>query len=112
MSKRQSARQQLIEGLRAVAEFYESYPQAYDDGMMLVLSMYVSGHGANNTLAAMSSLLGECEQSYDQGFIAVSKIFSPRVKLEIFSRLPVLNRWRVLAATLDRSARFFQCRFD
>jgi hypothetical protein len=56
--------------------------------MMLVFSMYVSGHRANKALATMAAVLGECEQSYKQGLISVSKTFSPRVKLEMFSPLP------------------------
>ena len=47
----QRCRPHFIEGLRAVANFYEENPEAYYDGMHITLNMYVWGGAARQTLA-------------------------------------------------------------
>jgi hypothetical protein len=80
--------QQLIDGLRAVASFYETHPAAYYDGMPLVLSMYVGSRNARRVLALLETTFGQCEKSCRQDYLVVSKSFGPKVKLEIFTRFP------------------------
>jgi hypothetical protein len=86
VSTSRTSRQELIDGLRAVAAFYEEHPQAYDDGMTLTLSMYVSGCAADHTLATMASALGTCDRSRSEEYRSVAKKFSSRVRLEFFRR--------------------------
>lgn len=80
------ARQELIDGLRAVAAFYEENPHAHDDGMTVVLSMYVPGQAAGRILAMMESALGICTKNRTREYCSVAKSFSSRVKLEFFTR--------------------------
>lgn len=85
MSRQERARRQLIAGLRAVADFYESNPSAYYDGLTLSLCIYVTGSAASGILATMATIFGECEQSCNASHLTVSKQFSSKVKLEIFA---------------------------
>ena len=63
MSIEQHRRRQFIEGLRAVASFYEQNPDAYYDGMHLTLNMYVWGGAARQTLARRPGHLANATRS-------------------------------------------------
>src|ERR1700751_4564164 len=61
----QHRRREFIEGLRAVARFYEENPGAWYDGMHLTLNMYVWGRTARKTLAETARAFGQCNKVYD-----------------------------------------------
>ena len=78
-------RRQFIEGLRAVANFYEQNPGAWYDGMHLTLNMYVWGRSARNTLAEMARAFGQCDKVYDDNNITLSRQFSEQVTVAVFA---------------------------
>jgi hypothetical protein len=78
-------RRQFIEGLRAVANFYEENPGAWYDGMHLTLNMYVWGRSARKTLAEMARAFGQCNKVYDDNNITLSRQFSEQVTVAVFA---------------------------
>jgi hypothetical protein len=99
-------RQQFIDGLRAVAHFYEQDPAAYYDGRHITLNMYVWGSDAPTTLARAAGAFGHCNKLYDENNVTVSRQFSPQVTLAVFApRAKVCKR--LPAAKVDREE--WQC---
>ena len=85
MSDQQLRRRQFIEGLRAVAKFYEENPGAWYDGMHLTLNMYVWGRAARKALIETARLFGHCNKIYDETNITVSRQFSEQVTVAVFA---------------------------
>ena len=86
-------RRQFIEGLRAVAQFYEAHPEAWYDGIHLTLNMYIWGRNAREILAQTVRDLGQCTKKYDQTNITVSRKFSDQITLSVFApRFKVCSR--------------------
>jgi hypothetical protein len=85
MSDQQLRRRQFIEGLRAVATFYEENPGAWYDGMHLTLNMYVWGRAARKALIETARLFGHCNKVYDENNITVSRQFSEQVTVAVFA---------------------------
>jgi hypothetical protein len=85
MSDEQLRRRQFIEGLRAVAKFYEENPGASYDGMHLTLNMYVWGRTARKALIETARLFGHCNKIYDENNMTVSRQFSEQVTLAVFA---------------------------
>jgi hypothetical protein len=81
----QRRRRHFIEGLQAVAKFYEENPDAYYDGMHLTLNMYVWGGAARKTLAETARAFGQCDKIYDDKNVAVSRQFSEKVTVSVFA---------------------------
>jgi len=81
----QHRRRQFIEGLRAVARFYEDNPDAWYDGIHLTLNMYIWGREAREILARSVRALGSCIKTYDDTNITVSRKFSDQVTLSFFA---------------------------
>jgi hypothetical protein len=89
----QRRRRLFIEGLRAVAQFYEAHPEAWYDGIHLTLNMYIWGRGARGALARTVRALGQCTKKYDDRNITVSRKFTDQVTLSIFApRAKVCSR--------------------
>jgi len=78
-------RRHFIEGLRAVATFYEQHPDAYYDGIPITLNMYVWGNAARQTLAAMARAFGRCSKVYDDRNVTVARQFSEQITLAVFA---------------------------
>ena len=73
MSIEQHRRRLFIEGLRAVATFYE---QNDYDGMHITLNM----HGAaRHTLYEMARVVGQSNNSYDDRNVTVSRQFNEQI---------------------------------
>jgi hypothetical protein len=85
MSGEPLRRRQFIEGLRAVATFYEENPGAWYDGMHLTLNMYVWGRTARKALIETARLFGHCNKIYDENNITVSRQFSEQVTVAVFA---------------------------
>ena len=85
MSDEPLRRRQFIEGLRAVATFYEQNPGAWYDGMHLTLNMYVWGRTARKALIETARLFGHCNKIYDENNITVSRQFSEQVTVAVFA---------------------------
>jgi hypothetical protein len=85
MSDEQLRRRQFIEGLRAVAKFYEENPGASYDGMHLTLNMYVWGRTARKALIETARLFGHCNKIYDENNITVSRQFNEQVTVAVFA---------------------------
>jgi hypothetical protein len=85
MSDEQLRRRQFIEGLCAVAKFYEENPGASYDGMHLTLNMYVWGRTARKALIETARLFGHCNKIYDENNITVSRQFSEQVTVAVFA---------------------------
>jgi len=85
MSDEPLRRRQFIEGLRAVATFYEQNPGAWYDGMHLTLNMYVWGRTARKALIETARLFGRCNKIYDENNITVSRQFSEQVTVAVFA---------------------------
>ncbi|MDT7811552.1 MAG: hypothetical protein QOJ42_1468 [Acidobacteriaceae bacterium] len=85
MSDEQLRRRQFIDGLRAVAKFYEENPGASYDGMHLTLNMYVWGRTARKALIETARLFGHCNKIYDENNITVSRQFSEQVTVAVFA---------------------------
>ncbi len=81
----QPRRRQFIEGLRAVANFYEQNPGAWYDGMHLTLNMYVWGRAARKTLIETARAFGQCNKVYDENNITLSRQFSEQVTVAVFA---------------------------
>ena len=82
---KQTARQQLIAGLRAVADFYQQQPTAYYDGLPITLNMYICGTDAQQVLDHTSSLFSTCTLANDSKNITVSHKFNEQVTLSFFA---------------------------
>lgn len=85
MNIEQQRRRHFIEGLQAVAKFYEENPDAYYDGMHLTLNMYVWGGAAHKTLAETARAFGQCDKIYDDKNVTVSRQFSEKVTVSVFA---------------------------
>jgi hypothetical protein len=86
-------RRQFIEGLRAVAQFYETHPEAWYDGIPLTLNMYIWSRKAREILAQTVRALGQCTKKYDDTNITVSRKFSGQITLSVFApRFKVCSR--------------------
>jgi hypothetical protein len=101
MNKEQHRRLHFIQGLRAVATFYEENPNAWYDGMHLTLNMFVWGRAARKTLAETAKAFGQCNKVYDDTNITVSRQFSDQVTVAVFApRAKVCRRIVVGARVL------------
>jgi len=78
-------RRQFIEGLRAVARFYEENPDAWYDGIPITLNMYVWGREARDVMARTVKVLGSCTKNYDDTNMTVAKKFTDQVTLSLFA---------------------------
>jgi hypothetical protein len=85
MSAEQQRRRHFIEGLRAVATFYEQNPHAFYDGMQITLNMYVWGNTARQTLGEMARAFGQCSKTYDDRNVTVCKNFSEQISVAVFA---------------------------
>jgi hypothetical protein len=79
----QRRRRQFIEGLRAVAQFYEENPGAWYDGIHLTLNMYIWGRKTREILARTVRSFGQCTKLYDDAYITVSRKFGDQVTLSV-----------------------------
>jgi hypothetical protein len=100
MSNEQRRRRQFIEGLRAVAEFYDKNPGAWYDGMHLTLNMYVWGRAARKALIETARLFGRCNKIYDENNVTVSRQFSEQVTLAVFAARARVCRRLVLGSRI------------
>lgn len=98
MSLDQRRRLHFIEGLRAVAKFYEDHPNAWYDGMHLTLNMFVWGRAAAKTLAETARAFGQCNKVYDETNVTVSRQFSEQVTVAVFAPRAKVCRRVVLGA--------------
>jgi hypothetical protein len=85
MNKEQHRRRHFVQGLRAVANFYEENPGAWYDGMHLTLNMFVWGSTARQALADTARAFGQCNKLYDDTNITVSRQFSDQVTVAVFA---------------------------
>jgi hypothetical protein len=100
----QLRRQRFIEGLRAVAQFYEQNPDAWYDGIHLTLNMYIWGRAAREILARTVRAFGPCTKNYDHTNVTVSRKFSDQVTLSVFAPRAKVCR-RVILGTRILPAR-------
>ena len=100
MSNDQHRRRQFIEGLRAVAQFYEEHPAAWYDGMHLTINMYVWGRAARKNLSDTARAFGHCNKVYDDNNITVSRQFSEQVTVAVFAAKARVCRRIVLGARI------------
>jgi hypothetical protein len=100
----QRRRQHFIQGLRAVAQFYEDNPGAWYDGIHLTLNMYIWGRAAREILARTVRAFGQCTKNYDHTNITVSRKFSDQVTLSVFAPRAKVCR-RVILGTRILPAR-------
>src|SRR6267154_4274583 len=100
MSDEPLRRRQFIEGLRAVATFYEQNPGAWYDGMHLTLNMYAWGRTARKALIETARLFGPCNKIYDENNITVSRQFSEQVTLAVFAARERVCRRVILGSRL------------
>jgi hypothetical protein len=98
LNLQQRRRLHFIQGLRAVAKFYEDHPNAWYDGMHLTLNMFVWGRSARKTLAEMAMAFGHCNKVYDDTNITVSREFSEQVTVAVFAPRAKVCRRVVLGA--------------
>jgi hypothetical protein len=96
----QRRRREFIEGLRAVAQFYEENPGAWYDGMHLTLNMYVWGRAARKTLTETARAFGRCNKIYDDNNITVSRQFSEQVTVAVFAAKARVCRRVILGARI------------
>ena len=99
------ARCEFIQGLRAVADFYQQHPRAYYDEMHLTLNMYITGRKARSTLVEMAQAFGQCRKTYDQRSVTLSRTFGPQITLAVFAPRervcrPIVTGERVLPARI------------
>jgi hypothetical protein len=85
MSAEQRRRRHFIDGLRAVASFYDENPDAFYDGMHITMNMYVWGSNARQTLAEMARAFGQCTKVYDDSNVTVSRRFSEQITVAVFA---------------------------
>lgn len=78
-------RRQFIEGLRAVAAFYDQNPDAFYDGMHITLNMYVWGSAARRALGETARAFGKCNKLYDDNNVTVSRQFGEQITLAVFA---------------------------
>jgi hypothetical protein len=78
-------RRLFIEGLRAVASFYEQNADAYYDGMQITLNMYGV---ARHTLCEMARVFGQRNKSYDDRNVTVSRRFNEQITLSVSVPVP------------------------
>jgi len=100
LSSEQRRRREFIEGLRAVAQFYEENPGAWYDGMHLTLNMYVWGRAARKTLTETARAFGRCNKIYDDHNITVSRQFSEQVTVAVFAAKARVCRRVILGARI------------
>jgi len=100
LSSEQRRRRQFIEGLRAVAQFYEENPGAWYDGMHLTLNMYVWGRAARKILTETARAFGRCNKVYDDNNITVSRQFSEQVTVAVFAAKARVCRRVILGARI------------
>jgi hypothetical protein len=100
MNSQLRRRRQFIEGLRAIAKFYEETPEAYYDGMHITLNMYVWGDAARLTLAQTARAFGQCNKVYDDSSVTVSRQFSEQVTLAVFAPRAKVCQRLVLGARM------------
>jgi hypothetical protein len=79
------ARREFIQGLRALADFYQQNPRAYYDGMHLTLNMYIGGREARPILVEMARLFGHCRKTYDDRTVTLSRPFGEQITLAVFA---------------------------
>jgi hypothetical protein len=79
------ARREFIEGLRAVAKFYEDNPDAFYDGIHLTINMYVAGSAARPVLGQTAKIFGNCNKVYSDTQVTLSRQFSKQVSLAVFA---------------------------
>lgn len=102
---KEHARREFIAGLRSLAAFYESRPDAYYDGMRVTIGMYAPGRHAPQVFAAMAAAFAEEDgraalstaPAADQwsngcfcgtfccGHAVLTRNFSAKVRLELFA---------------------------
>jgi hypothetical protein len=104
LTTEQHRRRQFIEGLRAVAKFYEENPGAWYDGMHLTLNMYAWGRVARKALVETARAFGRCDKTYDEDNITVSRQFSEQVTVAVFAPRAKVCR-RLLLGTRTLPAR-------
>lgn len=80
-----ASRLQLIQGLRALADFYERNPAAYYDGMHLTINMYVWGDDAAGAFEGTARAFGSWTQRIDDRHVTIAHDFSDQVTLAIFA---------------------------
>jgi hypothetical protein len=73
-------RRLFIEGLRAVASFYEQNADAYYDGMQITFNMYGV---ARHTLCEMARVFGQRKKSYDDRNVTVSRQLNEQITLSV-----------------------------
>jgi hypothetical protein len=100
MKTEQIRRRQFIEGLRAVAAFYETHPEACYDGMHLTLNMYVWGRAARKVLIETAKAFGQCRKEYDESNVTISRQFGDQVTLAVFAPRARVCRRVVLGARI------------
>jgi hypothetical protein len=100
MSNDQHRRRQFIEGLRAVAQFYEGNPAAWYDGMHVTLNMYVWGRAARKVLGETARAFGHCSKIYDDNNVTVSRQFSEQVTVAVFAAKARVCRRVILGARI------------
>jgi hypothetical protein len=100
MKTEQTRRRQFIEGLRAVAAFYENHPGAWYDGMHLTLNMYVWGAAARQVLSDTARAFGQCKKIYDESNVTISRQFGDQVTLAVFAPRTRVCRRVVLGARI------------
>jgi len=93
------ARREFIAGLRSLAAFYESRPDAYYDGMRVTIAMYAAGRRAPQAFAAMAEAFAEedgkaaAPRDMERGrcggtcyaHAVLARDFSAKVRLELFA---------------------------
>jgi hypothetical protein len=100
MSPEQLRRRHFIEGLRAVAEFYEQNAEAYYDGMHITLNMYIWGGAARHTLREMARAFVPCKKVYDDHNVTVSRQFNEQITVAVFAPRAKVCRRVVTGARL------------
>jgi hypothetical protein len=96
----QRRRRHFIQGLRAVADFYEQNVDAYYDGMQITLNMYVWGASARRTLREMARAFGQCNKVYDDRNVTVSRKFSEQITVAVFAPRAKVCRRVVTGASM------------
>ena len=81
----EARRREFIQGLRAVAKFYEDNPDAFYDGIHLTINMYVAGPTARAVLSRTARIFGNCNKILTDTQVTISQQFSKQVSLAIFA---------------------------
>lgn len=81
-----SKRQEFIDGLRAVADFYENHPEAHYDEMGLNISMYAFTDDPKAAVVTTAKAMGKCEKEYCEEYFTIRKEFSGAVSLSVFAK--------------------------